>query len=438
MNTNTHITLCQLQQLVRQSIETALPLPVWVSAEVSDIKVNRSGHCYLELIEKGEGDSIPRAKVNAAVWRNRWEALSIYFATTAGQPLGVGMKVLVRVTASYHELYGFSLVVSDIDPTYTMGDMQARRQQTIDALRADGVWDMNRECTMPMVCQRLAVISSATAAGYRDFCNELGACPYRFDVTLFEAVVQGHGAEESLTEALSAVAERADEFDAAVIIRGGGSTTDLACFNSYVVCSYIAQFPLPVVTGIGHDKDQSVADMVAHTALKTPTAVADFFASQAAEVDSALDELNIHLRRGVDNMLNAERNRLLLLGHATSEGCTRVARGVEVRLQALGERLAMYAEDMLSRKAEALERHEQSLRELSATTLQQQASRLEMLAGVAAANDPKRILAHGFSIVRVGGKALTSIDNATCGEMAEVTLADGTMNVTITDIWKKR
>lgn len=437
MNTTDHITLGQLQQLVRQSIESALPLPVWVSAEVSDIKVNRSGHCYLELIEKGEGDAIPRAKANAVVWRNRWEALAVWFASSTGAPLAVGMKVLVKVSPSYHELYGFSLVISDIDPTYTLGDMQAQRQQTIDSLRADGVWDMNRECVMPTVCQRLAVVSSATAAGYRDFCNELGAYPYRFDVTLFEAVVQGHGAEESITAALSAAAERYEEFDAVVIIRGGGSTTDLACFNSYLVCSYIAQFPLPVVTGIGHDKDQSVADMVAHTALKTPTAVADFFASQAASVDARLAELDHLLRVSVDNALNSERTRLTVAGHATSEGCARVARDVEVRLQRLGERVALLSREIFTRQGERLTRYDEGLRNASSVLMERFASQLDSFAGVVAANDPQRILSHGFSIVRVGGKALKSVGQVQKGETAEVSLADGTMNVKITDIWKK-
>ncbi|MBP3426065.1 MAG: exodeoxyribonuclease VII large subunit [Rikenellaceae bacterium] len=437
MSTTDHITLSRLQQLVRQGIESVLPLPVWVSAEVSDIKVNRSGHCYLELIEKGESDAIPRAKASAVVWRNRWEALAVWFASSTGAPLGVGMKVLVRVSPSYHELYGFSLVISDIDPTYTLGDMQAQRQQTIDSLRADGVWDMNRECAMPTVCQRLAVVSSATAAGYRDFCNELGAYPYRFDVTLFEAVVQGHGAEESITAALSAVADRYEEFDAVVIIRGGGSTTDLACFNSYMVCSYIAQFPLPVVTGIGHDKDQSVADMVAHTALKTPTAVADFLGSQAAEVDARLVELDRLLRVSVENALNTERTRLTVASHATSEGCARVARDVEVRLQSLGERVALLSKEILTRQGERLERYDEGLRSTSAVLMERFASQLDSLAGVVAANDPQRILSHGFSIVRIGGKTLKSVEQAQKGETAEVSLADGTMNVKITDIWKK-
>ncbi len=423
--------------MVKQGIEAALPLPVWVSAEISDLKVNRSGHCYLELIEKGEHDSVPRAKVTAAIWRNRFEVLSTYFRTTTQSDLAVGMKVLLKVTASYHELYGFSLTVSDIDPNYTLGDMQARLRQTIEALRADGVWDMNRECEMPMVCQRLAVISSATAAGYRDFCNELASCGYRFEVTLFEAVVQGLGAEESIIGALERIADRAEEFDAAIIIRGGGATTDLSCFNSYAVCSHIAQFPLPVVTGIGHDKDQSIADMVAHTSLKTPTAVADFFAMQAESADAQLDELSMRLTTACTAFFTTENQRLMMLGHATSEGCIRVARGVEVRLQSLGERLELLSREVIRRQSEWLDRQGDSIREAARLSFERQTTRLEALAGVVAANNPERILSHGYSIIRIGGRAISNTDQVQIGDQAEVSVANGTMNVTITDIWKK-
>ncbi len=432
-----HITLSHLQQLVRQGIEAALPLPLWVSAEISDLKINRTGHCYLELIEKGDNDAVPRAKVSAAIWRNRFEALSVYFRTSTGSDLAVGMKVLLKVTASYHELYGFSLSVSDIDPAYTLGDMQAKLRQTIEALRADGVWDMNRECEMPMVCQRLAVISSATAAGYRDFCNELGACNYHFEVTLFEAVMQGFGAEESIIAALEMVADRCDEFDAVVIIRGGGATTDLSCFNSYAVCSYIAQFPLAVVTGIGHDKDQSIADMVAHTALKTPTAVADFFAAQAESTDALLDELNVRLAGLCTTLFAVQNQRLLILGHATSEGCSRVARGVEMRLQSLGERLQMMAKEELRRGNEHLERQTLALGDQSRLCIERLGAKLSTFSEIVAANDPERVLSHGYSIVRIGGRAVSNIDQANIGDEAEVSVTGGTMNVKITDICKK-
>ena len=236
---------------------------------------------------------------------------------------------------------------------------------------------------------------------------------------------------------MEAIAEREEEFDAVVIIRGGGSTSDLACFNSYAVCSCIAQFPLPVVTGIGHDKDQSVADFVAHTSLKTPTAVADFFGGQAERLDARLDELGERLTAGCEALLTARRQHLMILGHATSEGCLRVARGVELRLQMMGERISLLCTQMLKRCAEQTELKATQLGEGTARLIEQNSTRLRSLGEVVAAHSPERVLAHGFSIVRVGGKALSSVERAEIGGTAEVSLADGTLNVKITDICKK-
>ena len=259
-----HITLRELQRLVRQTLEERFALPVWVSAEISEIKINRSGHCYLELVEKGGDNGVPTAQARAVIWRSHYPRIAGYFEAETGQRLEAGIQILARVLVTYHEIYGFSLQITDMDPSYTLGDMERQRQRTIAQLQRDGVWDMNRETPLPAVVQR--VVSSANAAGYQDFCKELDKSPYRFALTLFDAFMQGAAAEESIVEALCAVAARQEEFDAVALIRGGGSRSDLNCFNAYRLCSHIAQFPLPVATGIGHDKDTSVADMVAHTA----------------------------------------------------------------------------------------------------------------------------------------------------------------------------
>ena len=291
-----HITLQQLQQRIKGTIEQALPLPVWVAAEISELKVNYSGHCYLELVEKSDQPSarsnaaIPKAQARAVIWRSQYQMISAYFRATTGRTLEAGMKILAKVTVNYHELYGLSLQISDIDPAYTMGEVEREKQLTIEQLKADGVWDMNREQTLPLPVQRVAVVSSASAAGYRDFMQELKASAYSLRTTLFEAVMQGQAAEDSLCEALEQVAERMEEFDVVVIIRGGGSVSDLSCFNSYRLCSYVAQFPLPVITGIGHDKDTSVADMVAHTPLKTPPAVAAWLVEGLATIAAWLND----------------------------------------------------------------------------------------------------------------------------------------------------
>ena len=283
-----YITLSELQRRVRQVLEERFALPLWVSAEIAEVKVNYSGHCYLELVEKGEGDGVPKAQARAVIWRSQYARIAAYFEAETGQRLAAGMRILAKATVNYHELYGFSLQLLDVDPAYTLGDMERQRQQTIARLQAEGVWEMNRQQAMPAVVQRIAVVSSSRAAGYQDFCNELAKSPYRFCLTLFDAVVQGAAAEDSIVDALSRIAAAGEAFDAVVMIRGGGSSSDLNCFNAYRLCNHVAQFPLPVVTGIGHDKDTSVADLVAHTALKTPTAVAAWLVERMAQADGYL------------------------------------------------------------------------------------------------------------------------------------------------------
>ena len=259
-----HLTLSQLQKLVKATLDEAFALPVWVSAEIAEIKINYSGHCYLELVEKGGDNGVPLSQARAVIWRTAYARIAGYFEAETGQRLAAGIRILARVMISYHELYGFSLNILDIDPTFTLGDMERQRQITIERLQREGVWDINRENPLPQVVQRIAIVSSRQAAGYQDFCKELGKSPYAFSLTLFDAFMQGAGAEDSIVAALDAVADRMDDFDAVVLIRGGGSASDLNCFNAYRLCAHIAQFPLPILTGIGHDT-------VSYTHLTLPT-----------------------------------------------------------------------------------------------------------------------------------------------------------------------
>ena len=310
MDPERHITLRELQRLVRQTLDERFALPLWVSAEISEIKVNYSGHCYLELVEKGGDNGVPTAQARAVIWRSNYPRIAGYFEAETGQRLEAGIRILARVLVNYHELYGFSLQITDIDPSYSLGDMERQRQMTIAQLQRDGVWEMNREQPMPPIVQRVAIVSSANAAGYQDFCKELGKSPYRFHLTLFDAFMQGAAAEESIIGALCSVAERLGEFDAVVLIRGGGSRSDLNCFNAYRLCAHVAQFPLPVITGIGHDKDTSVADLVAHTALKTPTAVAGWLVERMAGVEAELDRAALQLHEATTALLHGSEVRL--------------------------------------------------------------------------------------------------------------------------------
>lgn len=271
------LTLSELNTLIKDALFEAFPTTVWVVAEISELKENRSGHCYLELIEKEDNEIIARSR--ATIWSYTYRMLRPYFETTTGQAFAQGIKVLVQVSVEYHPAYGMSLNIKDIDPVYTVGDLALQRKEILIRLQNEGVFGMNKELHLPLVPQKIAVISSKTAAGYQDFMHQLETNEngFAFFTHLFEAYMQGSEAVSSIIAALERIFQYEEFFDAVVIIRGGGATADLSCFDNYDLALNITQFPLPVITGIGHEKDDTIVDMVAHTRLKTPTAVAEFF-----------------------------------------------------------------------------------------------------------------------------------------------------------------
>ena len=387
-----HISLSQLQGRISIALAEALPLPVWVCAEVADIKINASGHCYIELIEKNEKTGTTEAQARATIWRSQVMSTIGRFEQESGQRLAKGMKILFKATVSHHAVYGMSLQIQQIDSLHTIGDMERRRQMTIEQLQKDGVWEQNRSQAMPLVVQRIAVISSATAAGYRDFMMELGRSGYALHTELFEAIMQGERSDESIVAALYAIAERREEFDAVAIIRGGGSTGDLECFNSYHLAFAVTQMPLPVLTGIGHDKDTSVTDMVAHTMLKTPTAVAQWIEQRAADFDGALEYCAITLR----------------------DICRQTTHAATLRLEQMAT----------------------DVRHLVERTLQGEAQKLDGLANLVANFAPERIFRLGYAIARKESKALASIEGVEVGDTITTSLADGEIESKITKIKK--
>lgn len=433
MEQKKHFSLRELQLAVRERLAEAFPLPVWVAAEISEMKVNYSGHCYIELVEKGGANGVPAAKASAVIWRSHYGPLASYFASKTGERLAVGMKVLVRVTISYHELYGLSFQIQDIDPTYTLGDWEQQRQQTIARLREEGVWDMNRELGVPRVPQRVAIVSSANAAGYQDFCKEIARSPYRVELTLFDAFMQGHGAEDSIIEALERVADRADEFDVVAVIRGGGSQSDLACFNSYRLCAHVAQFPLPVVTGIGHDKDESVADMVAAQRLKTPTAVAAWINDQMADFDGALEALGEAVERCATEFLAAERQRLERNAAMIATQSVGATRRLELTLERYRSELRRAVEKFLSDERNRVARADENLRRATDYFVRSERDRLGALAQAVVAHDPQRIMALGFAVVSVDGHAVSDAQQIAIGTEVSVRLAKGKLKAKITD-----
>ena len=280
------LSLFELNSIVREVISMSLPDSYWVEAELSEAREGYGGHCYLELIEKEERSNTPIAKAHASCWRNRWMFIKPNFERITGQRIHAGMKVLLKVHAQFHENYGFSWIVDDIDPNYTMGDMARKRLEIINTLKAEGVFELQKELALPMFCQRIAVISSATAAGYGDFCNQLADNDYglQFQTRLFPATMQGEGVEQSVIAALDSINAEWEQFDCVVIIRGGGATSDLSGFDTLALAENVANFPLPIITGIGHERDESVLDMISFQRVKTPTAAAAFLVNHLTEV----------------------------------------------------------------------------------------------------------------------------------------------------------
>ena len=277
------LTLSELNGQIKGALMDAFPETVWLIAEISELKENRAGHCYLELIEKDPVSNEILARARATVWSYTYRMLKPYFETSTNKAFSSGIKVLVRVSIEFHEAYGFSLNIKDIDPTYTLGDLAIKKKEIIEKLQQDGVFEMNKGLALPLVPQNIAIISSATAAGYEDFVEQLEGNPYGFAFKhqLFEAFMQGNEAVPSIIASLERIYEVEGDFDVVALIRGGGAQADLSCFDDYDLAYFITQFPLPVVTGIGHEKDESIADLVAHTKMKTPTAVAEFLITGA-------------------------------------------------------------------------------------------------------------------------------------------------------------
>lgn len=306
------ITLSELNSLVKDTLDEAFPEQMWVIAEIGELNVNRAGHCYIELVEKENATDEITARSRATIWSWQYRFIQPYFETSTGQELKAGLKVLVSVSVEFHEVYGYSLNIKDIDPAFTLGDMARKRQEIIKKLSEDGVFDMNKEIPLADIPSRIAIISSPTAAGYSDFMKQLhqNAAGYIFYTKLFSATMQGNDAANSIIAALEFIYEYENFFDAVVIIRGGGSQMDLSCFDDYELAFYVTQFPLPILTGIGHDKDESITDMVANTQLKTPTAVAEFLIANMDVIAEEIDELESTLFNEVDKLLKNEAQRL--------------------------------------------------------------------------------------------------------------------------------
>ena len=360
MPPHAHIRLVELNSFVKKLIADNTQ-PQWITAEISEVNEHYSGHCYLELIEKDDADEHIIAKAKAVIWSFTYRMIKPYFETTTHERLMAGMKVLVKVEVSFHEAYGYSLVIKDIDPQYTLGDMARKRALIIQQLYAEGVMDLNKEIDLPLLVQRIAVISSPGAAGYTDFCNQLhgNAFGFVFYHRLFAAVMQGTETEASIINALEAVYEHKELFDVVVIIRGGGATSDLSWFDNYNIAYHCTQFPLPILHGIGHDKDVSVVDMVAHTSLKTPTAMAQFLVDCMQQTESNLHTVKEEIINYTEQALESWQQRLQLVTLQLPNAVKRKVEQAYYTLTSSIQHLQHRSKQNLTQKAYTLDKHQQ-------------------------------------------------------------------------------
>lgn len=399
------LSLLELNSLVRRSLEQCLPDEYWVQAELSDVRSNSTGHCYLEFIQKDLRSNNLIAKARGMIWNNIFRLLKPYFEEATGQAFASGIKVLVKVTVQFHELYGYSLTVLDIDPTYTLGDMARRRREILMQLEEEGVLTLNKELEMPVLPQRVAVISSATAAGYGDFCHQLRHNPrgFYFYTELFPALMQGNQVEDSILAALDCINARINEFDVVVIIRGGGATSDLSGFDTYLLAASCAQFPLPVITGIGHERDDTVLDSVAHIRVKTPTAAAELLIHRMAETADHLAELSARIQQGAYSLLEQEWRRLDMIQ-------TRIPTLVHQKLTDARIALLTTRKDLSQATLAFLSRHKH---------------RLELLQQRIADASPDKLLSRGYSITLKDGKVVTDASLLKADDLLVTRLSKG-------------
>lgn len=441
-------TLAELQQEIKESLSESFPFAVWIVAEINTLTRHRSGHCYMELVQKSKTSNSIIAQARATIWANKFSFISAYFESETDRELAVGMNVMLQVAITYHEVYGMSLNVLGINPTYTIGDVERAKKEIIDRLINEGVFDMNKTQTLPLVIQNIAVISSSTAAGYGDFVNHLetNMYGYHINVTLYEAAMQGEQTETSVLDALNRIGEEYENYDAVAIIRGGGSKNDLSWFDNYNIAYMVTQFPLPVISGIGHERDESIVDMVAHTRMKTPTAVANFIIDYNSKFEEQIDSTSSEIfgiakdflmssEMYLNNMtMSIMKIRTLLSKH--TERCDRIMSEIrtglnvrmkeeEIKLNMIGNKLETSPQRLISDQ----ESHLNGIKDLISRTtkhrIEKANEKLSFLEHRLTLNDPRTILKRGYSITRINGKVVTNDLETTAGDIMETILYDG-------------
>jgi exodeoxyribonuclease VII large subunit len=456
------LSLTELQFIIRDALYMSLPDLYWVIAEISELNENQTGHCYLELIEKQADDKNIKSRARGIIWSSRYRFLKSFFENITGESLRTGLKVLIKVKVEYHEIYGLSLIISDIDPAFTIGEMAVRKQLIIKQLEQEGVFGMNKELDFPLFPRRIAVISSKNAAGYTDFMNHLrhNSYGYIFYTALFESAMQGAETEHGIIGSLNKIAENDKLFDLVVIIRGGGSQTDLSWFDNYNIAYHITQFPLPVITGIGHEKDLSVTDMVAYTALKTPTAVADYIIDNVAQVENHLVEMSMEIKNL--SHLIVEKNktrieyskmRLLPLSKIMISDIKEKLSGKIIEIINIGKKY-VYKAGMLTTtqrsqllsvvksysviKKSYIEDISHKLNTLTLSDINNKNKILSSLANTLNILKPENVLQRGFTITSLNGKILKRSDQVTEEDIIDTQFSDGKVKSKVVNVTKDR
>lgn len=459
MTEQKHISLSELSTMIGQALTRGVGGSYWVVAQVGEAKLNYSGHFYMELSQKAQGQALPVASARAVIWSRTYRMVAPYFRQVTGGEITAGVELLMKCSVSFHAVYGLSLVVEDIDPTYTVGWGEMVRQRTIERLTKEGVVDMNRSLELPVVLQHVAVVSSATAAGYEDFMNELSGSSVNFKVDFFQAVMQGQGAVESIVGALEQIADTGYDYDAVIIIRGGGSRGDLACFDDYELCANVAQFPLPVISGIGHERDVSALDMVACESRKTPTAVAGMLIETAYGFLTFLQDSGREIEQQAKGVIQGEGEKLGKCANFLSQKVQRTLSDSASELQALGFEVRSSAERVISSgqrsldsilatianqakhtllsRGQTLETLNTSLTSHTQIFVRDMVHQLDMIDLQIKGANPRRILSMGYAIIRnprENGAALKTITNTAQGQHLEIELSDGKLTTRIEKI----
>ncbi len=443
------VSLSALNKQIKRELNNIFPEPQWVVAEISEMNTNRSGHCYLELIEKNEKTGKTIAKARATIWSFAYGMIKSYFESTTGHAFAKEIKILVQAKVEFHEIYGLSLNIVDIDPTYTLGDIARKRAETIARLEKDGVMDMNKELNIPIVPQRIAIISSETAAGLDDFLNQLNYNPYhyKFRYKLFSAIMQGDKAVASIIAALEQVYMHENDFHVVVLLRGGGSKSDLSCFDEYELAFNVAQFPMPVITGIGHERDQSVTDLVANTRAKTPTAAAEFIVARVLDFDNYLMQLQDRFKQKVQRIIDREKSKIELISTRLLPLVKNLIEKKSAELNLYHQRLKTSSKGFLHNKKTDLEQlqsvirykltgrfvleqqklaiYKNTLHSVCKTYIATQKHKLEIAENTCNHLNPQNILDRGYSITTFQDKIVKNTEQLQKDDIIETQLANG-------------